>query len=152
AVTAFVRTLAGVRVDELRAIRAAIDNAADNAQKAEGWLRLNKAADRFAELLADRIDYKMPAQLGISFDVCDPSRSWMAGTQGYMKYLELLPRGPKADEAWWRAHFTGPRCGDFEGSREEYESLIKEYTDFLTRFPNSQFGPQARQRLEEFRK
>jgi len=93
------------------------------------------------------------AALGVSLDVCEPSRLWDAGTQGYEKYLQLFPGGPQADEAWWKGRLSnGPRCGDFEGSPEEYRELIEKYSEFVKRFPHSEFVPRARQRLDEYRK
>jgi TolA-binding protein len=154
---AFIRTLAEIQVDGMRAMRTAIDQATDSARKAQAWLRLNAAADRLAEILDNQVDLKSLAEkaaaLGVSLDLCEMSRVWDAGTQGYEKYLQLFPGGPQADEAWWKGRLSnGPRCGDFEGSPEEYRDLIEAYSEFVKRFPNSEFVPRARQRLDEYRK
>jgi len=154
---AFIRTLAEIQVDGMRAMRAAIDRDTDSARKAQGWLRLNAAADRLAVILDNQVDLKplalKAAALGVSLDVCEPSRLWDAGTQGYERYLQLFPDGPQADEAWWKGRLSnGPRCGDNEGSPEEYRELIEKYSEFVKRFPHSEYVPRARQRLDEYRK
>ena len=71
--------------------------------------------------------------------------------QGYEKYLELLPRGPEADEAWWRGRVLSA-CGDGEGTPDEYRADIATYSAFLKRFPNSRFAPEARSTLAGTRK
>ncbi len=110
-----------------------------------------------AVILDNQVDLKplalKAAALGVSLDVCEPSRLWDAGTQGYERYLQLFPDGPQADEAWWKGRLSnGPRCGDNEGSPKEYRELIEKYSEFVKRFPHSEYVPRARQRLDEYRK
>lgn len=152
--SALVRTLAAAQIAEMRRSRALADRVPDSAGKARAWLELNHAADQLSELLRNQEALKPLAEeanlTGVTVDWCEPGADWVAGTQGYEKYLEILPDGPQADDAWWMARLrNGPRCGDFEGSAEEYQELIRQYLDFLTRFPNSSRAPEARRRLEE---
>jgi hypothetical protein len=134
----------------MRTARSAIDRAADSTSKAQAWLELNRAADRFAELLGGDKDLEPLARqasaLGITLDWCDPDGHWFAQSEGFEQYLQILPDGAQADDAWWMRRFKD--CGDSEGTPEEYEEEIQWYSEFLKRFPNSSsHAPDARQAL-----
>jgi hypothetical protein len=151
---ALIRTLAGMQIAEMRAARSAADQAPDSARRAHAWLEVNRAADRLSELLPGDEDLRPLAEeasaLGVGVSWCEPGADWVAETQGYEQYLQIWPDGPQADYAWWMGRLSnGPRCGDFEGTREEYEDLIQLYSEFLKRFPNSVHAPEARRRLQD---
>jgi len=57
------------------------------------------------------------------------------------------PKGPQADEAWWLRRMRA--CGDFEGSREEFEEQIQWYQEFLKLFPASSHAAEATRLLNE---
>jgi len=126
-------------------------------QQALNWLRLNLTADEFAQAISRST--KPPEQLrglakqasswGIQIQDCEPAGAWVARPTGYMKYLELWPDGPSADQAWWKIHMEG--CGDFEGSAEEYEEAIHRYEEFLNLFPHSSYAKQAKEQLRQLR-
>ena len=81
-------------------------------------------------------------------DFCEPAGKWAADNQGDLKYLELWPDGPDADEATWMGPVGhGSYCGDFEGSVEELQETITVHKQFLQHFPNSRFAAQARAEL-----
>jgi hypothetical protein len=111
----------------MRTARLAIDRAADSARKAQAWLELNRAADQLTELLGSDKDFepvaKQASALGITVDWCDPGAHWFAEAEGFERYLQILPDGPQADDAWWMRRFRD--CGDFEGTPEEYEEQIQ---------------------------
>ncbi len=154
---AFRRILAEMEIAEMRSHRDEIGSAASDAERALAWLQLNRAADRVVHLLfndsAARALIEKAASFGVGVYSCEVSGgAWVVGTEGYDEYLRLFADGPKADEAWWMSRLrNGPRCGEFEGSREEYEELIRGYSDFLARFPKSFFIPEARTRLHQAR-
>ena len=152
--TALIRTLAEKQIAEMRVARTAADQAQDATRRALAWMDLNRAADRLAELMLTdeslRPFAEQASALGVTVSWCEPGADWMAGTEGYEQYLKIFPDGPQADEAWWMGRLShGPRCGDFEGTPEEYEQQIKAYSDFLMRFPNSHHAPEARQQLQD---
>ncbi|MGD0015412.1 MAG: hypothetical protein ABSD56_13480 [Bryobacteraceae bacterium] len=154
---ALIRTLAGMRIAEMRAARSAADRAPDSARKAHAWFEVNRAADQLAELLLNDGDLRPLAEeasaLGVTVAWCEPGDEWFAKTQGYQQYLRIWPDGPQADDAWWMGRVpNGPRCGDFEGTRGEYEGLIQQYSEFLKRFPTSLHAPEARWRLQDIEK
>jgi hypothetical protein len=151
---ALIRALAGMQVVRMRVARSATDKALDAAGKAKAWMDLNRAADRMAELMLADESLKPLAEeataLGVTVDWCEPGADWSAHIEGYEKYLQLLPNGPQADDAWWMGRMDhGPRCGDGEGTPEEDEPEIKKFSDFLARFPNSLHAPEARQQLHD---
>jgi hypothetical protein len=115
---------------------------------------VNRSADRLAQLLHDDQGLaplaKEASSLGAAVEWCEPGATWWALTEGYERYLALWPDGPRAEEAWWLGRLAnGPRCGDFEGSAEEYEDLIQDYSEFLKRFPSGAHAAEARKRLRE---
>jgi hypothetical protein len=149
---ALIRTLAGSEVAKMRAGRLAVDRAPDAARKALAWLELNRAADQLSGLLGLDKELepvaKQASALGVTIEWCEPGAHWFGLGEGYEQYLQILPTGPQADDAWWMRRFRD--CGDFEGSAEEYEEAIQWLTDFLKRFPNSSsHGPDARQQLHD---
>jgi hypothetical protein len=153
---AFRRVLAEMELAAMRSHRDAIGSSADDAERARHWLQVNRGADRLAAFLSNDSAaaalIERASSLGVDLYSCEISGSWVAATKGYGEYLRLFPGGPDADEAWWMSRLrNGPRCGDFEGSREEYEELIRGYSDFLARFPKSLFIPEARTRLQQAR-
>ena len=152
--TALIRQLAQIELAKMRAGRAAADAAQDPARKAQAWFEVNRSADRLAQLLHDDQGLaplaKQASSLGAAVEWCEPGATWWALTEGYERYLDLLPDGPRAEEAWWMGRLAnGPRCGDFEGSAEEYEDLIQDYSEFLKRFPAGVHAAEARKRLRE---
>jgi hypothetical protein len=151
---AAVRLQAPTDLAAMRAIRKVIDTTNDRSLQARHWMKLQTAANNFAELLGQREQFKDLADeatsLGITIDWCEPSGSWSAKAEGYEKYLTLWPRGPEADEAWWKGRVES-WCGDGEGTPEEIEYDIRTYSAFLKQFPNSKHAPQARQILKSFK-
>jgi hypothetical protein len=142
--------------ERMRAIRSAIDRTSDKTEKANHWLDLNAAADELA-VLVERKKLLIPilrkvASLGISVEWCEPDGMLVTGIEGYEKYLKLWPTGPRADEAWWQARVASPHCRDFEGSKEEYETALDTYSDFIRRFPKSRHLPEAREVVAGARK
>jgi hypothetical protein len=127
------------------------------------WLESNRAADRLiAELWKlldssrrDWLDLTEPfiteaRSHGFYVGYCEIGGVWGASNEGYHRYLELLPDGPDADEATWFGPMrNGPRCGEFEGSIEEWETLIRDYRAFLTHYPGSRLAGEARERLAD---
>jgi len=152
---ALIRRLAAKQIAGMRTARSTIDQAADSTAKARAWLDLNRAADRLAKLLGSDKDLEPLAMqasaLGIAVDWCDPGSNWFAHAEGFERYLQILPDGPQADDAWWMRRFRD--CGDSEGTAEEYEEEIQWYSEFLKRFPNSSsHAPDARQALSDAQK
>ncbi len=154
---AFRRVLAEMEIAEMRSHRDEIGSSASDAERAQAWLQLNRGADRVVHLLfndsAAGALIEKAASFGVGVYSCEVSGgAWVVGTEGYDEYLRLFADGPEVDEAWWMSRLRhGPRCGEFEGSREEYEELIRGYSDFLARFPKSLFIPEARTRLHQAR-
>ena len=149
---ALIRTLASIEIAKMRTARLAVDRAPDSARKAQAWLELNRAADRLTKLLGSDKDLepvaKQVSALGVTVGWCEPGAQWFAEVEGYEQYLQILPDGPQADDAWWMRRFRN--CGDFEGTPEEYEEQIQWYSEFLKRFPaSSSHAPDARQRLQD---
>jgi hypothetical protein len=152
---------------ELRSFARRITASQDDHQKALLWLSLNRAAKQFADqvnatfpdttLQGDRVSPPNAQKLaqeatsyGVRIDYCEVSAKWSADNQGYLKYLELWPGGPDADESTWMGPMqNGAFCGDFEGSVEELQENIAQRKQFLKRFPNSRFAGQAKQELTD---
>lgn len=152
---------------EMAALHARLDSAANQQEKADAWLNLNRQADALAHRLSEaqsalrgsgaptasanvqRIADKAKA-LGIPISFCEIGDDWTAEPGGYANYLALSPSGPSADEAYWKSKTEPSGCGDFEGTAEEYEQGIKMYSDFLNRFPASSFAAQAKSQLEAY--
>ena len=148
--SARTREAGRARLDEMRKLHQAIGQSKDHEVQARTWLELNVAAEALAETLG--LDEKQgplvheTEKLGVTVTWCEPSGSWAAGRQGYEKYLELWPRGPQADEAWWRGRVESS-CGDSEGTTEEYRHDIATYSAFLKQFPKSRHAAEAREAL-----
>ncbi len=151
----------------LAALAQKITNAPSHEEKARGWLELNRQAKRFGEemnaafpdtsIQGDTISPAEAQQLahtatshGVRIDFCESAGSWAADNQGYIKYLELWPDGPEADEATWMGPIGNASfCGDSEGSAEELKEFIAQRKQFLHKFPNSRFAEQAKQDITE---
>ena len=83
---------------------------------------------------------------GARIDFCEPGGNWGADNQGYLKYLDLWPNGPEADEATWMGPMGNASfCGDSEGSAEELKEFIAQRKQFLQKFLNSRFAAQSKQ-------
>jgi hypothetical protein len=144
--------------------------AATNEEKAKDWLVLNREAAKFAgemnrafpntTIHGDQIDPPRAQRLaqqatsfGVKVDFCEISADWGASNEGYLKYLELWPTGPEADEATWMGPMGNQSfCGDFEASSEELEEVISQNRRFIAEFPNSRHTPEAKQRLDDAEK
>lgn len=144
-----------------------IADAPKNEEKARGWLELNRQARKFGEemnlafpgtsIQGDQISPAEAQKLaqtatsyGVRVDFCEPSGNWAADSQGYVKYLELWPLGPEADEATWMGPLGNASfCGDSEGSAEELKEFIARRKQFLQQFPNSRFAAQAKHEIAE---
>jgi len=156
--------------DELRELRSfaqRIGASQDDHQKALLWLSLNRGAKQFADqmnatfpdttLQGDKISPPNARNLaqeassyGVRIEYCEVSAKWGSDNQGYLKYLELWPGGPDADESTWMGPMQHAAfCGDFEGSVEELRENIAQQKQFLRRFPNSRFARQAKQELAD---
>jgi len=154
-------------VQKIEVLAEQIAGANTNDQKARSWLALNREAKKFADQMnvafpettakgdkifpeeAQRIAEKATSY-GVRIDFCEMGGNWGADNQGYLKYLELWPNGPEADEATWMGPMgNGSFCGDFEGSIEELQETIALHKRFLRQFPNSRFASQAKQELSQ---
>jgi hypothetical protein len=154
-------------VRKIEVLAEQIAGANTNDQKARSWLALNREAKKFADQMnaafpkttakgdkifpeeAQRIAEKATSY-GVRVDFCEMGDNCGADNQGYLKYLELWPNGPEADEATWMVPMgNGSFCGDFEGSIEELQETIALHKRFLTQFPNSRFVSQAKQELSQ---
>jgi hypothetical protein len=149
---ALIRTLAGSEIAKMRTTRLAVDRGSNASRKAHAWLELNRAADQLAELMGTDKELesvaKQASALGVTVNWCEPGAHWFALGEGYEQYLQILPDGSEADDAWWMRRFRG--CGDSEGSKEEYAEEIQWYSEFLKRFPNSSsHAAEARLRLQD---
>ena len=152
--------------DELRSLAAVaqkITTAPSREEKARGWIELNRKAKKFGEYMnaafpdtsikGDTISPPEAQQLahtatsyGVRIDFCESGGNWAADNQGYLKYLELWPNGPEADEATWMGPIGNASfCGDSEGSAEELKEFIAQRKKFLQKFPDSRFAAQAKQ-------
>ena len=145
----------------------AIATASSNQEKARGWLTLTQQAQQLAEhmrqifpdttIQGDKISPKEAQVIseraslyGVRVGFCEPSGSWFSDNQGYVKYLELWLDGPQADEATWMGPLDhGAFCGDSEGDPEEARAVIEKNKQFLTKFPNSKFAPDAQKEIAE---
>ncbi len=142
---AFRHVLVEMEIAKMRAHRDEISSSSSDAERALAWLKLNRGADRVADLLfRDRAAgalIEKAGSLGVALYSCEVfGGTWVAGTEGYEEYLRLFPGGPETDEAWWMSRLpNGPRCGEVD-----YEELIRGYADFMARFPKSLFLPDAR--------
>lgn len=143
------------KLDEMKKLYVATATSAAGAEQAGTWFSLNRAADELASLMseASRRDPKQFSALeketqsaGIDIRYCTVGSLWEAQTTGYKEYLALLPNGPVADEAWWKANAEG--CGDFEPSADNLEANVALYQDFLKRFPDSSHAAEAKHQVE----
>jgi hypothetical protein len=141
--------------------------APSNEEKARDWLELNRKTKKFSEemngvfpetsIQGDKISPPEAQQLaqtatsyGVSVEYCEPGGNWSADNQGYLKYLELWPQGPEADEATWMGPMgNGSFCGDSEGSADELKEFIAQREQFLQKFPKSHFAAQAKQDITD---
>lgn len=141
--------------------------APSNEEKARRWLELNRKAKQFGEKMnaafpetsiqGDKISPPEARQLaqtatsyGVRVEYCEPGGNWAADNQGYVKYLELWPQGPEADEATWMGPMGNASfCGDSEGSAGELKEFIAQREQFLQKFPKSRFAAQAKQDITE---
>jgi hypothetical protein len=155
------------KLRELRSFAQRITASQDDHQKALLWLSLNRKAKQFADqmnatfpdtnLQGDKVSPPNAQKLaqeatsyGVHIEYCEMSAKWSADNQGYLKYLELWPEGPDADESTWMGPMQHAAfCGDFEGSVEELRENIAQQKQFLERFPNSRFARQAKQELAD---
>ena len=151
----------------LAALAQKITTAPSHEEKARGWLELNRQAKKFGlemnaafpdtSITGDTIVPAEAQQLahiatsyGVRIDFCEPAGKWAADNQGYIKYLELWPNGPEADEATWMGPIGNASfCGDSEGSAEELKQFIAQRKQFLQNFPNSRFAAQAKEDITE---
>jgi len=147
-----------------------IAQATSNEEKAKGWLLLNRLAAKFGEQMnrafpnttihGDKIDPPQAQRLaqqatsyGVKVDFCEIGADWGASNEGYLKYLELWPNGPEADEATWMGPMGNQSyCGDFEGSAEELQEIMSQNQRFIAQFPGSRHTPEAKQRLADAQK
>ena len=163
------RTAAQLKTElrTLAAVAERIAQAPTNEEKVRGWLELNRQAKKFGDEMnvafphitvkGDKIFPPQAQQLaqaatsyGVRVDFCEMGGNWAADNQGYLKYLELWPAGPEADEATWMGPMGNASfCGDFEGSVEELKETIALHNQFLERFPNSRFAAQAKEELTQ---
>ena len=148
---AFLKTIAEARLDKLRVIRGSIDAASNDHDKAKAWLRLNLGIEELIDLLGDAKGMtpvlKEARPLGISIATCGNEPPWDVGVEGYNRYLRLWADGPDADQAWWYGRVHGDRCGEFEGTEDEYRDFIARYKTFLAKFPRSRFAVQAQEAM-----
>ncbi len=152
---------------QMTSARSLMNSTQDLHAKAEAWFYLNHEADalavRMTQLLTrapnsgpptltpdfDRVVDKSTA-VGISINYCEIGTDWAANFNGYENYLKLWADGPNADEAYWKSKTEPNRCGDFEGSIEEYQQGIDSYSDFIKRFPNSSYTARAKSQLAAY--
>ena len=157
-------------LQKLQALAEKITHASTNQEKAKAWLAMNHEAVKFAaemnrvfpnsSIHGDKIDPPEAQKLaekatsyGVRVDFCEPGADWGANNEGYLKYLELWPDGPDADEATWMGPVGNQSfCGDFEGSVEELQEIIQQNQRFIQQFPNSRFTPEAKERLADAQK
>ena len=155
---------------KLQALSQRIVHATTNQEKAKTWLELNHEAVKFAaemnrafpgsSIHGDKISPPEAAKFaqeatsyGVRVDFCEPGADWGANNEGYLKYLELWPDGPDADEATWMGPVGNQSfCGDFEGSPEELQETIQLNRRFIAQFPNSRFTPRAKEVLADAEK
>ncbi len=159
-----------VSLKKLQTQAQKIAHATTNQEKAKAWLALNHEAVKFAvemnrafphpSIHGDKISppeaQKLAEQAtsyGVRVDFCEIGDDWGANNEGYLKYLELWPDGPDADEATWMGPMRNQSfCGDFEGSVEELQEIVQLNQQFITQFPNSRFTPEAKERLADAQK
>jgi hypothetical protein len=155
---------------KLEAQAQKIAQATSSQEKAKGWLVLNQLAAKFGEQMnrafphttihGDKIDPPQAQRLaqqatsyGVKVDFCEIGDDWGAGNEGYLKYLELWPKGPEADEATWMGPMGNQSfCGDFEGSAEELQEIISQNQRFIAQFPGSRHTTEANERLADAQK
>jgi hypothetical protein len=147
-----------------------IAEARTNQERAQAWLALNHEAVKFAEQMnrafpntsirgdkitppeAQRLS-EQASSYGVRIDFCEPGGDWGANNEGYFKYLELWPDGPDADLATWMGPLGNQSfCGDFEGTVEELQEIIRLNRQFIAKFPGSRFASEAKQRLADAQK
>lgn len=144
----------------LRDTRAERDRDPPGQQTAVAWLESNRAADRLINNLRTLREF-MPNSEKAWFEhtnpfileaqshdywvgYCEPTGTWGATAKGYVRYLKIWPDGPDADEAaWFGALGNGPRCGDFEASIGEWETMVENYSAFIAQYPESHFAEEA---------
>lgn len=158
-----LRTQLQADLRSLQTLAESIAKAPSNEEKARAWLELNRQAKKVGEemnaafpgttIQGDKISPAEAQEMaqsatsyGVRIDYCEPGGNWAADNQGYIKYLELWPNGPEADEATWMGPMGNASfCGDSEGSAEELRQFIAQRQQFLEKFPSSKFAAQAKQ-------
>ncbi|MCI0349941.1 MAG: hypothetical protein L0Z53_11000 [Acidobacteriales bacterium] len=85
-------------------------------------------------------------RLGIGLEYCWPGETWLVGNEGYAKYLELWPTGPRADETFWRTHIEPPccdECGLELRDQPSRQQLLQACKEFIEKFPHSHLRGKA---------
>ncbi|HZR27474.1 MAG TPA: outer membrane protein assembly factor BamD [Terriglobales bacterium] len=155
---------------KLQAQAQKIAHASTNQEKATAWLAMNREAVKFAQEMnrafpnstihgatvepaeAEKLA-QQATSYGVRVEFCEIGDDWGANNEGYLKYLELWPDGPDADEATWMGPVGNQSfCGDFEGSVEELQEIIQKNQSFIAQFPKSRFTPEAKERLADAQK
>lgn len=149
---------------------ANLQSAQDVHTRARRFYLLNDAADRYALSLNEaggRLDnpqidprvfkertsqaVQTANRYGAEITWCEFDGDWTASSHGYEVYLHLWPRGPLAEESWWRSRLLNKlnACYDGDGSREETFDSLQSYAKFLTRFPKGKHHQEATERLRQ---
>ena len=156
-----------VLLKEMAALQGQTNSAQNNQARAEAWLNLNRKADALAKRMTELLphtensgpptptaDLNQVAEksqaLGMSIAYCEIGTDFAAGFAGYENYLQLWPDSPNADEAYWKSKVEANGCGDFEGTIEEYQQGIAQYSEFIKRFPSSNLLARAKSQLEAY--
>ena len=156
-----------IMVHEVQQRAEVVKTARDDVARAEAWYQLQLASEDLARALekayprsrgneerdlaraiatAERVQ-----ESGVSVFFCDAMQRWAAGVEGYDRYLELLPKGPRVEESTWRGTLDhrDVSCSGYEGFDEENAELAGLYRNFLARFPDGVHAADARKKLAE---
>lgn len=151
----------GTDLSLLREEFAALQSAKGDHAVARHAYLLNQEADAIAALLNHNQSpgsgaatiVQQANRYGASIIRCVYSGTWTVPGDGYRRYLTLWPKGPKAEEAWWRGrlHHTANSCYDAVGTEEEAAGFVQDYRDFLKHFPSGQHQNEAREALRRWK-
>jgi hypothetical protein len=144
-------------------LMAELHDSETNRDAARAWFVLNEAADRLAEQLNKECGANSAfgqkcllmaneaGAIGLPLFWCDPDARWLARPLGYLASSQLFSDSTQTEEAWWRGRLRHSDCRDEEGAtREEAQSLVKTYTEFLRRFPHGKHSAEAQESLKAY--
>jgi hypothetical protein len=160
-----------VLLEQIRKSNAVIIQSSDDHEKASAWLALQEAEEELLPILPNapsetcydphsakvllgcpgrEIVEEAQAE-GADIGYCGSGESWIEGTHGYKEYLKLWPDGSKADRAFWKTAVEPPCCDECSPSDDSgISNVMKNYSAFLEKFPNSSLKGDAERKLQEY--